>query len=231
VNQEFAHEFDRQLENLLHKQYPQAAGISESDFMQLLEPLRVHAAKLEQCKPDFELGKLPFVIVVKSDLVSSEDAMAKLEFKRKPGVISMYPLEPKQFKAIASLTVPSSQAYLLVGIDRGKDSLNVAPELALETIQTLNRSPLTIDEGIAILTHFPDFLVKNNCFSMLGSRCGDRRVPALWISANAAKLGWCWDGNPQTWLGSASCAARVGCDGVRSGVAVAASGMGVDCGS
>ena len=37
-----------------------------------------------------------------------------------------------------------------------------------------------------------------------GSRRGDRRVPAMWISARAPKLGWCWDGNPHDWLGVAS---------------------------
>jgi hypothetical protein len=26
-----------------------------------------------------------------------------------------------------------------------------------------------------------------------------------------ANLGWCWDGNPHTWLGSASCKTRIGC--------------------
>jgi hypothetical protein len=56
---------------------------------------------------------------------------------------------------------------------------------------------------------------------LLGSRCGDRRVPALWISGGsardggtarrgAAKLGWCWAGNHHTWLGHASAAQRVG---------------------
>ena len=44
---------------------------------------------------------------------------------------------------------------------------------------------------------------------LLASRCGDKRVPAIWISAGAPKLGWCWDGNPHTWLGAASAGARV----------------------
>ena len=35
------------------------------------------------------------------------------------------------------------------------------------------------------------------------------RVPALWISERAPKLGWCWDGNPHTWLGLASAGRRV----------------------
>ncbi|WFF07707.1 DUF5701 family protein [Micromonospora sp. WMMD1076] len=29
-------------------------------------------------------------------------------------------------------------------------------------------------------------------------------MPALWISQGAPKLGWCWFGNPHTWLGSAT---------------------------
>jgi hypothetical protein len=35
-------------------------------------------------------------------------------------------------------------------------------------------------------------------------------VTAIWISKGAPKLGWCWAGNPHTWLGSASCAKRIG---------------------
>jgi Family of unknown function (DUF5701) len=53
-------------------------------------------------------------------------------------------------------------------------------------------------------------VAKNGGFSLAGSRCGDRRVTALWISQNRPKLGWCWAGNPHTWLGTASCADRTG---------------------
>jgi hypothetical protein len=63
----------------------------------------------------------------------------------------------------------------------GKDTLNVTPNEAMNTIQNENRSPLTVEEGIAVITHYPDMSKKNNGFSLLGSRCGDRRVTALWI--------------------------------------------------
>jgi len=46
------------------------------------------------------------------------------------------------------------------------------------TITARGRRPLTVDEGIAFVTHFPVALEKNKCFSLAGSRCGDRRVPA-----------------------------------------------------
>jgi hypothetical protein len=48
-----------------------------------------------------------------------------------------------------------------------------------------------------------------NAFSLLGSRRGDRRVPALWLSGGRPRLGWCWAGAPHFWLGSASCAERL----------------------
>ena len=72
------------------------------------------------------------------------------------------------------------------------------------------RTPLTLDEGLALLLQDGGVLRRETCFSMLGSRCGDRRVPALWVSERRPRLGWCWDGAPHTWLGSASAAARVG---------------------
>ncbi|HZI97726.1 MAG TPA: DUF5701 family protein, partial [Actinomycetales bacterium] len=63
-------------------------------------------------------------------------------------------------------------------------------------------------------------LERNRCFMLAGSRCGDRRVPALWISSGtgkdgtanrgAPKLGWCWAGNRHTWLGHASAGSRDG---------------------
>ena len=51
------------------------------------------------------------------------------------------------------------------------------------------------------MTHAPDMLEKNKCFMLSGSRRDDRRVPAMWISERAPKLGWCWDGNPHTRAG------------------------------
>jgi hypothetical protein len=86
--------------------------------------------------------------------------------------------------------------------------VHVTPDRALAMITEQRRSPLTVEEGIAFITQYPHSLAKNNCFSLAGSRCGDRRVPAIWISKGAPKLGWCWAGNPHTWLGTASCTAR-----------------------
>nr|WP_078662821.1 DUF5701 family protein [Streptomyces bicolor] len=53
-----------------------------------------------------------------------------------------------------------------------------------------------------------DGRVRGHPTSLLGSRSGGRRVPALWISHKPPTLGWCWEGNPHTWLGVASASGR-----------------------
>ncbi len=188
---------------------PKLSKLSEKTFRKKLEPLKDKLADVPFSEVDLGRGKLPFVIVVNADLVPVEEAMNRLDFKGKAGIISMYPRKPEDFKTIEHVSIPGGFAYLLTDIDRGKASLNITPETALKTILQENRSPLTINEGIAVLTHYPEFLMKNNCFSLLASRFTDQRVPALWISEKRPKLGWCWDRNPHTWLGSASCGSRV----------------------
>ena len=81
---------------------------------------------------------------------------------------------------------------------------------ALPVLLGAGRSPLTIDEGVALVTHFPKVLTTRNAFQSLGSRAANKRVPSFWVSKGAPRLGWCWAGNPHTWLGAASAAARYG---------------------
>lgn len=209
--QKLLQEFDRQVENLIQKEYPKAAGLSEEEFLKHVLPLREKVEDLAIPELDLEKGILPFVIVIKSDLVSTEKAMALVIREEKQGVTKLYPHEPKDFNAIDTVNIPKKMSYLLVDVDRGKENINMPPNEAMKVIIKKGRSPLTIDEGVAIVTHHPEFLMKNNCFSLLTSRhSGDQRVPAIWInSRKQPNLGWCWDGNPHTWLGSASCIDRI----------------------
>ena len=197
--------------NLVDKGYPAAAGISAASFRRALAPLRRCAARLPAPVADLEAGRIPWVIVITCGWVSTAEAMARVVRDGRRGQVAMQPVAPTDFSVRPGIRTPRGRAYLLVDIDRGRDSLNVRPEDALKTIRRKRRSPLTIDEGVALVTQFPEFLRKNNCYSLLASRRADQRVPAIWISGEKRpKLGWCWDRNPHTWLGSASCRRRIG---------------------
>jgi len=203
-------EFERQISNLIQKGYPSITGHSEEDFRKQLEPLRQKIVELEHTGVSTQKGEVPFVIVIKSDWIDAERAMQLVERKNKAGFSIMASEELNRFTPIEGIELPEGFAYLLVDIDTGQETLNVTPIQAMEMIKNENRSPLTIEEGVALITHFPEVVKKNNGFSLLASRCGDKRVTALWISEGRPKLGWCWAGNPHTWLGSASCQYRFG---------------------
>jgi hypothetical protein len=190
-------ELDRQVGVLLAKGYAEAAGMTRAEFTALVAPLRE------------QVVDVPFVLVVTRDVVPPARTIGMVSREGRDGFSVIDADDLARFAPIDSLTLPG-RAYLLLDVDTGRDTLNVTPDDALTTIEAAGRSPLTIDEGIALVTQHPEAVAKNGGFSLLGSRCGDRRVTALWISQKRPKLGWCWAGNPHTWLGSASCAGRLG---------------------
>jgi len=203
-------QFNHQVEKLIQLGYPELLGIQAQAFRDLLESLKGYVPKEVPDLPDLEIGRVPFVIVVHSQLAPVRITLPRVQREGKAAFERLYPIEPERFKPIQSVNIPEGDAYLTLDVDRGKETLNVTPEEALRSICGDGRSPLTIEEGVALLTQYPEFLRKNDCFSLLASRCGDQRVPALWLSKGRPKLGWCWAGNPHTWLGSGSCGARAG---------------------
>jgi hypothetical protein len=200
---ERAVEFDRQVATLVDNGYPDLTGMSDDDLVALLSPLRQAVADLPPPGGD---DRIPFVLVVTG--VAREQAFARVDLRGRTGFTTMEPDDLARFVP-TGVEVPTATAYVLADIDTGQDTLDVPPDDALPTILGAGRLPLTLDEGIAVVTHYPDLLTSGNRFSMLGSRCGDRRVTAIWVSQRRPRLGWCWAGAPHTWLGSASCASRV----------------------
>lgn len=206
-------EFDRQVQNFMQLDYPALAGLSSHAFRQHLEPLKAHLSSLASAEAATTNRRIPFILVVTSKVVSAEAAMPLVTINGAVGEVRMDPVEPSQFQPIVGIPIPPVLAYLVVDIDTGHDTLNMTPKVALQQILAAGRSPLIIDEGVALVLHFPEVLTDKshyNCFSMLGSRRADQRVPAMWISYRRPRLGWCWENNPHTWLGSASCSSRMG---------------------
>jgi hypothetical protein len=199
-------EFQRQVATLQRLGYAGLAGMSSDAFGKLLAPLETRLDELRAAVA----APIPFVLVLDRGVVSAEQAMPLVEQDGRHGVVDMNPTEPSAFSPLAEVDLPRGPAYLAVDVDTGAETLDVTPDDALQLLAAKGRSPLTIEEGIAVLTHYPGVLRAQNAFSLLGSRRGDKRVPALWTSKGRPRLGWCWAGNPHTWLGSASCASRQG---------------------
>ncbi|WP_205669162.1 DUF5701 family protein [Amycolatopsis suaedae] len=203
-------EFDRQVTRLTELGYRDLVGPERFDA--LVAPLR-DVAKTITAAPDPAGGRVPFVLVLTRRVVPIEEAMARTTLANgsKPGFVdhSFEPGALERFVTTEDAAAPHEEAYLLLDVERGEEFCGAVPNDAMATIASRGRTLLTVEEGIALITQFPEILVKNKCFSLGGTRSTDRRVPAIWISQRSPKLGWCWAGNPHTWLGMASAGCRL----------------------
>lgn len=196
-----------QVQRLVALGYPKRLGMTVEAFEAALRPLQAHAPA-EWTDVDIGGGLVEAALVVNVPRLPVRVTLPLVERNGHGAVERLYPKKPEDFLPIPTVPMPAGEAYLLLGVDRGNATLNAVPADAARALARAGRSPLTVEEGVSVLLQWPDFLQPNRCFMMLGSRCGDRRVPALWLSGKQPKLGWCWEGNPHTWLGFASCASR-----------------------
>lgn len=205
--------FEEQVRAYVAKGYPDLLGVAEDDFRAGLDPLR---PLVPGPGAGGEADGLDFVLVLPG--VPVETALERVEVGGRAGFVPVDAADLPAYGPVAGVVVPAGP-YLLVDVERGDAYANWSPDEALPAIAARGRTPLTIAEGVALLTVAPRLLEKNRCFMTLASRGRDKRVPALWISGGtgkdgrerrgAPKLGWCWAGNRHTWLGHASAAARL----------------------
>jgi hypothetical protein len=198
-------------ETLVRLGIPRLIGLADQDFASRIDLL---GSLLD---PGLEVsltGNIPLCIAFRPGSVDLPGVMSRIEAKSAKGVIDMTPLSPEAFDVIDEVRIPSGEFYLLIDVDTGRDLLNVSPEDALAAMRKRGRTPLTLEEGVALTAQYPELLTdkaRYNCIQMPGSRKrGDQRVPSIWFSRGEPRLGWCWDRNIHTWLGSASAAFRLG---------------------
>lgn len=196
-----------QIDRLVELGIPAALGETPETFRHALRQLEVHLDG-DAGPPDIDAGSADAVIVLHTPRLPRRDLWARVQRAGKPAMERLFPRTPDDFRPAQGLQLPAGEAYLLLGLDRGNATLNAVPTDAEKRLAGQGRTPLTVEEGTCVLLQWPLFLQPNRCFMMLGSRCGDRRVPAWWLSDRAPRLGWCWEGNPHTWLGFASCLRR-----------------------
>ena len=189
----------------------QAASWASHGFPVPTETLaRLHAALPDEASAGPDTERIGFVLVVPAAVTPAAEAMARTRLGTRTGSVNQHAADIDEYATIDAIEVPAGAAYLLVDVERGSEFCGMPPESALGTVAERGRTPLTVAEGIALLTVRPDVLETNHCFSLAGSRRGDRRVPAVWISKRAPHLGWCFAGAPHGWLGLASAGSRLG---------------------
>lgn len=176
-------EFDRQVDVLSQRIKNNVFRYDLSRLKEASAGLRLKISELAAAQEVRE-GNIPVVVVFKVQVASYDDLLRQLHHKNREGYVEMTPKNPEDFVDVNSLAVPESDIYVLWDVDTGRSMLNISPSDSVAMIESKGRAPLTMYEG-------------------------DQRVPSIWISKGAPRLGWCWFGNIHTWLATASCKLRV----------------------
>ena len=181
-------EASRQLDRIVALGYADVADMSEDAFRALAQPL---IAALEHS----DLGG-DILLIPTRELVSPESLIARTSINRMAGFTTMPPRDIASFLPQDGFTPPEGPFYLVVEPHTGTCYINREPDVARKLIDSDERLPLTLEEGLAIATQHPEWLLEKNGFNLLGSRSADGRVPSIWMSQNAPRLGAVWPNSP-----------------------------------
>lgn len=195
-------ELRRQTQSLIDSGLPALAGCTADRLRRLagaLEPLLPQDAAADSV-----------ILVPGRQLAPAHRLVELARLAGRPGFTSMPGEDLARFVPTPEVAVPEQEMWLIVDVDTGAGTLGVRPNDALPEILASGRTPLTLEEGVAVALAHPEWLRERNCFQMLGSRAGDKRVTGMWVSKGAPRLGWCWGGNPHSWLGMATAGGRLG---------------------
>lgn len=202
--EKFEQEFNRQIDNLSKKGFPKLTGMDEKKFMGIFEPLKEQIKELSS--REFQEGRIPFVVVPREKLLSLEKKIPLMELEGKKGFTT---LDLSELKTAEGVEIPESLAYLVIDVENGKVMLGKSADEAVKQIKKEGRSPLTAEEGVAIITQYPEIL-KDHYMDLCGSRHGGDEVADLWLNEGKPELYWSWASNSHAKWGSASCGSRVG---------------------
>jgi len=118
------------------------------------------AAALERARPKSAAPRS--ILVPSRELVPVAELALRVERDGEPVVLGH--LEPEElagFVPIDAVEIPAGPAHLAVDVDLGAASRNVRPEDALREILAAGRSPLTLDEGVALMLQQPGAIAPN----------------------------------------------------------------------
>lgn len=159
--------FDWQITNLQEKNYDRAMG--KRKFGSSVKVLRDVALGVSST----QRGYIPFLVVIPKSVLRIEQQISRVilggKFGKHRGVTT---ISSSEFGNIEGLRTPSVP-YLVLGIGLGVDEERFkvpVPNKRAELLVKRGRSPLTIEEGLSLTTHFPELLRDDLTLCLHGSR-------------------------------------------------------------
>lgn len=148
--------FDKQVNRIIDNEFHVVASLSEeefiNDYIRPLEQLLVDSHVDSKLKAN----RIPILIVVPDNIVGLGYQLNSVKKSINDTQLD-YTIKPEWFKNAKGVLTPA-KPYLLLDVETGYTMLNTPPKKCVEVFQREGRFPLTLDEGVALITHFPEVL-------------------------------------------------------------------------
>jgi hypothetical protein len=151
--------FSDQISRVIEKKFHIMAKLSESEFInghimplkQLLNKYNIDATVRE--------NRIPLLIVVPHTIVPLSFQLDSIMMDINKKKLE-YIIKPEWFTNAQGISTPN-KPYVLLDVETGYAMINTTPKKCVQTFHDEGRFALTIDEGLSLITHFPEVLASH----------------------------------------------------------------------
>ncbi len=148
--------FAQQINTIMERKLHIPTGLSESDFVNRhIMPLK---QLLVENYRDTKMAKshIPILIVIPHPIVPLSYQLESIRESMNDMQLE-HIIKPEWFENAEGVSTPD-KPYLLLDVETGYAMKNITPKKCVKTFNDEGRFPLTVDEGIALICHFPEVL-------------------------------------------------------------------------
>ena len=152
----FAELLAKQINTIIERKFHIPTGLSKSDFVNRhlipLEQLLVKNIK----DIEIEESHIPILVVVPNTIVPLSYQLERIR-ESINDIQLEHIIKPEWFENAPGVSTPD-KPYLLIDVETGCSMKNTTPKKCVEIFNNQERFALTVDEGIALISHFPEVL-------------------------------------------------------------------------
>ena len=148
--------FAKQVKTIIGRKLHIPTGLSESDFVDRhIMPLKQLLANNIK-DPKIKESHIPILIVLPNTIVPLSYQLERIR-ENLNDIQLDHIIKPEWFENAKGVSTPD-KPYLLLDVETGYVMKNTTPKKCVKTFQDEGRFALTVDEGIALIAHFPEVL-------------------------------------------------------------------------
>jgi hypothetical protein len=148
--------FSQQLNTIIEKKFHAPTGLSESDFISRhIMPLKQLLVKNDK-DTKIDKSRIPIVVVVPHTIVPLSYQLERIRESINDIQLG-HLIKPEWFENAKGVSTPD-KPYLLLDVETGHAMKNTPPKKCVQNFRDAGRFALTVDEGIALISHFPEVL-------------------------------------------------------------------------